>query len=600
MKQDTGCDCEGCDCKEDQETDSVNYGPMKKPSQLKWRSQLLTSRRGAADWVKRAPARGMMRAVGFTDGDFDKPLITLACPYTNITPCNAHIQKLGNIIFSEIENKQGKPIIFGTPVVTDGESMGMEGMKYSLVSRDLIADCIETMHEAYTADAMITLAGCDKTIPAALMSIARNNSIGITLYGGTILPGRYKNKDLNVVSIFEAVGKISGNKIDEKEFNEIESRSCPGCGSCGGMYTANTMASAIEALGMSLPGSAAHSAVDRKNEISKKKQSDCKNTVSALFNLLEKGIRARDIMTLPAFENAITVVLALGGSTNAVLHLLALAHEAYVKLTIDDFNRIGKKVPLLGNFSPFGKYMMQHLDLIGGVPMVMKMLLKEDLIHGDCLTVTGKTVAENLKDTPDWPKNQDVIYNIKKPLAPPEHHIVVIRGSLAPEGAVIKMSGKELRIHEGPARVFECEEDALNAILARKINKGDAIVIRYEGPKGGPGMREMLSPSSALMGIGLGKDVALITDGRFSGGTHGIMVGHISPEAQVGGPIAFVKEGDKISINLNTRTIDLKISKAEMEKRRNKWRQPKPRYMRGVLAKYAKLVSSASLGAITS
>lgn len=559
----------------------------------------MVGKKGCSDWLRRAPARAMMRAVGFKTADFEKPLIAVACPYTNITPCNSHIQKLGELTMNEIEKQNGKGVIFGTPVVTDGEAMGTEGMKYSLISRDLIADCIEMMTEAYVTDASFTLAGCDKTIPAALMPILRNNLIGITLYGGSILPGRSNGQDLNIVSVFEAVGKISAGKINEKEFDEIEEKACPGCGSCGGMYTANTMAAAIEAMGMSLPGSASHPAVDYKNKISKEKKQDIVNSTKALFNLIENNIHARDIVTKKSFENAITVVQALGGSTNAVLHLLALAHEANVDLKIDDFNRIAKKVPLIGNFSPFGKYMMTHLDQIGGVPMVMKMLLDTGLIHGDCLTVTGKTISENLKNSPKRPKNQEVIFSLEKPLAAPEQHILILRGSLAPEGSVMKLSGSGLKKFEGPAKVFECEEDALDAILDDKIKKGDVIVIRYEGPKGGPGMREMLSPSSALIGKGLGSVVALITDGRFSGGTHGIMIAHISPEAQMGGPIAIVKNNDIISINLNKKTIDLKIDKQELKKRFESLKVRKLKYNRGVLSKYAKLVSSASLGAIT-
>lgn len=584
--------CDGncnCDCA-DESADSS----------LKTRSAQLTSTPGSRDWNKRAHARAMLRAVNFTDEDFKKPIVTVACPYTNATPCNAHIQDLGNIIVKEVEKTGGKPFIFGTPVVTDGETMGMEGMKYSLVSRDLIADCIEMMHEAYMADGAITLSGCDKTIPASLMPLARNNSIGVALYGGTILPGKLDGKDLTIVSTFEAIGARGAGKITDEDLHRVECNSCPGNGACGGMYTANTMASALEAMGMSIPGSASHPAVDRQNNISAKKQQDCIDSVKALFILLEKNIHARDIMTKKAFENAITVVLALGGSTNAVLHLLALAHEADVKLTIDDFTRIGKKVPLLGNFKPFGQYVMEDLDNIGGVPMVMKMLLDAKLLHGDCITVTGKTIAENLRDAPTRPTNQDVIYSIKKPLAPAEHHILILRGNLAPEGAVLKLSGKEMDHHTGPSRVFECEEDALNAILQGKINKGDVMVIRYEGPKGGPGMREMLSPSAALMGAGLGKDVALITDGRFSGGTHGIMLGHIAPEAQVGGLIAIVKEQDIITIDLKKRTVTLAVADKEIKARLKKWQAPKLKYKRGVLAKYATLVSSASLGAVTS
>ena len=579
--------CEDCDC-QDEFTSATK------------RSNRLVGTKGADSWLKRAPARGMMRAVGFKDSDFAKPLVTVAAPFTNITPCNAHIRNLGDIISKEVEAAGGKSVLFGTPVVTDGESMGTEGMKYSLVSRELIADCIETMHEAYSADGLITLSGCDKTIPAALMAIARNNSLGITLYGGTIRPGRLKGKDLNIVSIFEAVGKYSAGKINQQEMDEVERLACPGCGACGGMYTANTMAASIEALGMSLPGSASHCAVDRENNISPKKIADCKNTVKAFFNLLEHGICSRAIMTKKAFANAITVVMALGGSTNAVLHLLALGREAKVELSLKDFAEISDRTPLLGNFSPFGQYMMEHLDEIGGVPMVMKVLYKKGLIHGDCLTVTGKTVAENLKNAPDFPENQLVIYPFTKPLAPPGNHIIIIYGNLAPDGAVMKLSGKELKFYRGPARVFDREEAALDAILTGKIKKGDCMVIRMEGPKGGPGMREMLSPSAALMGAGLGSEVALITDGRFSGGTHGIMVGHISPEAYEGGPIAQVEEEDMIKIDLKKKTIDLEITKDKLKKRKTGWQKPNPHYKRGTLAKYARLVSSASRGAVTS
>jgi len=567
---------------------------------LKHRSQMMTGLPGEKNWPKRAAARAMLRAVGFKDEDFVKPIVTVACPYTNATPCNDHIDKLGKIIVDEVEKAGGKPFIFGTPVVSDGESMGMEGMKYSLVSRELIADCIETMHESYTADGAITLAGCDKTIPGALMPLARNNAIGLTLYGGSILPGRYKERNLTIVSSFEAIGAHGAGKIDDAELHGVECHSCPGAGACGGMFTANTMASSIEALGMSLPGSSSNLAVDRNNNVSEDKRNDCVRSVEALFQLLKRGIRARDIMTKEAFENAITVVMALGGSTNAVLHFLAIAHEAGVPLELDDFARVAKRVPLLGNFSPFGKYVMEDLHNIGGVPMVMKHLLKHGLIHGDCMTVSGKTIAENVKNAPDRPEGQVVFADVEKPFAGPEKHIIVIRGSLAPEGAVIKLSGKGIMEHKGPARVFEREEDALDAVLDGKIKAGDVMVIRFEGPKGGPGMREMLSPSSALMGAGLGKDVALITDGRFSGGTHGIMVGHITPEAQVGGPIALVKEGDIIDINLHKKEIKVEISESEMQKRKAAWHAPELKYKRGVLWKYATLVSSASKGAVTS
>jgi dihydroxy-acid dehydratase len=561
---------------------------------------MLTGTPGGADWAKRAAARAMLRAVDFTDEDFAKPIITVACPYTNATPCNDHIRNLGDILSREIGNAGGKAFLFGTPVISDGETMGMEGMKYSLMSRDLIADCIETMHEGYAADGILTLSGCDKSIPGALMPILRNNAIGLTLYGGTILPGIYKGEDLTVVSAFEAVGAHGAGKMTDEELHQVECHSCPGAGSCGGMYTANTMASAIEALGMSVPGSASHAAVDRRNRISARKRKDCVDSVRALTGLLDRGIRARDIATKEAFENAITVMIALGGSTNGVLHLLALAHEAKVTLTLDDFQRIGQKVPLLGNFKPSGKYVMSDLDRIGGLPMVMKSLLGAGLLHGQCLTVTGKTVAENLADAPRVRRGQDIFFSPERPFAPPGRHITVIRGNLAPEGAVLKLSGKELDHHTGPARVFEREEDALDAILSGKIRKGDVIVIRYEGPMGGPGMREMLSPSAALMGAGLGKDVALITDGRFSGGTHGIMVGHIAPEAQAGGPIVVVREGDRITINPKDRSISLEAGDAEIAARLSRWKAPEPKYRRGVMGKYAKLVGSASHGAVTS
>ena len=542
----------------------------------------------------------MLRAVDFTDEDFEKPIITVACPYTNATPCNDHIRELGDILSREILDAGGKPFLFGTPVISDGETMGMEGMKYSLMSRDLIADCIETMHEGYAADGILTLSGCDKSIPGALMPILRNNAIGLTLYGGTILPGRHKGEDLTIVSTFEAVGAHGAGKMTDEELHQVECNSCPGAGSCGGMYTANTMASAIEAMGMSVPGSASHVAVDRENRISPTKRKDCVDSVVALTGLLERGIRARDIATKAAFENAIAVMMALGGSTNGVLHLLALAHEAKVPLALDDFHRIGQNVPLLGNFKPSGKYVMADLDRIGGLPMVMKTLLGAGLIHGECLTVTGKTVAENLAATPTVPGGQDIFFPPERPYSPPGRHITVIRGNLAPEGAVLKLSGKELDHHTGPARVFEREEDALDAILSGNIRKGDVIVIRHEGPKGGPGMREMLSPSAALMGAGLGKDVALITDGRFSGGTHGIMVGHIAPEAQAGGPIAIVQEGDRITINPKDRSISLEAGDAEIAARLSRWKAPEPKYRRGVMGKYAKLVGSASHGAVTS
>jgi dihydroxy-acid dehydratase len=542
----------------------------------------------------------MLRAVDFTDEDFAKPIVTVACPFTNATPCNDHVRKLGDIVFREILAAGGKPFLFGTPVISDGETMGMEGMKYSLMSRDLIADCIETMHEGYMADGIVTLSGCDKSIPGALMPILRNNGIGLTLYGGTILPGRYEGKDLTIVSAFEAVGAHAAGRMTDEELHQVECRSCPGAGSCGGMYTANTMASVIEAMGLSVPGSASHPAVDRRNRVSREKRKDCADSVASLFLLLRRGIRVRDIATREAFENGIAVMMALGGSTNGVLHLLALAHEARVPLELDDFQRIGRTVPLLGNFKPYGKFVMADLDRIGGIPMVMKALLDAGLLHGDCLTVTGQTVAENVSGAPAVPGGQDILFPPVRPYAPPGRHISILRGSLAPGGSVLKLSGKDLGRHAGPARVFDREEDALEAILSGNIRKGDVIVIRYEGPIGGPGMREMLSPSAALMGAGLGTDVALVTDGRFSGGTHGIMVGHVVPEAQAGGPIAVVQEGDRVTIDPGEGSISLDAGEAEISVRLSRWKAPEPKYPRGVLGKYARLVGSASTGAVTS
>ncbi len=567
---------------------------------MKRRSEEITGQKNSEKWVARTAARTMLRAVRFTDEDFDKPIIALAVPHTNGTPCNDHVRALGDIVQQAIEDAGGKVIVFGTPVVSDGISMGTEAMKYSLVSREVIADSIELMTEGYMVDAVITLSGCDKTIPAALMPIARNNLTGLTLYGGSILPGEYRGKALNIVSAFEAIGAHCAGKIDAEELHAIECRACPGAGSCAGMYTANTMASAIEALGMSLPGASSNLAVDEGNEISADKREDCRRVASAVIALLASGVKARDIMTRKAFENALTVAWALGGSTNAVLHLLALAHEAAVELTLADIEQVTAKVPLLGNFKPFGQYVMNDLHRIGGLPMVMKTLLDAGYLHGDCLTVTGRTLAENLAEAPPRPDNQDIFYSPDKPYAPARQHIRVLRGNLASDGCVMKISGKEMTRFAGPARVFEREEGALEAILAGRIKAGDVVVIRYEGPRGGPGMREMLSPSSALMGAGLGKSVALVTDGRFSGGTHGIMIGHVAPEAQVGGVIAVVQEGDVVEIDLERGELNLRLDQEEISRRLAQWQRPEPRYRRGVLAKYAMLVSSASKGAVTS
>lgn len=567
---------------------------------MKRRSSHITGKRGTGNWIERTAARSMLRAVRFTDEDFDKPLIALAVPYTNGTPCNDHIRVLGDLLQAEIETAGCKVIIFGTPVVSDGISMGTEAMKYSLVSREVIADSIELMTEGYQVDGIITLCGCDKTIPAALMPIARNNLIGLTLYGGSILPGEHKGEELNIVSAFEGIGAHAAGRIDEEQLRGIECHACPGAGSCGGMYTANTMAAAIEALGMSLPGSSSNMAVDRQNRISSEKRNDAKRSALTLAALLKQGLTARDIMTRKAFENALTVAWALGGSTNAVLHLLALAKEAKVPLSLTDISNITRKVPLLGNFKPFGRYLMNDLHNLGGVPMVMKLLLDGGFLHGDCLTVTRKSIAENLAAVPPFQTDQRVVYSPESPYAPAGKHIRILHGNLAEDGCVLKQSGKALETMRGPARIYEREEDALTAILGGRINPGDIVVIRYEGPKGGPGMREMLSPSAALMGAGLGDSVALITDGRFSGGTHGIMIGHIAPEAQVGGTIALVAEGDQILINLENETLQLLVTDAELASRRKNWRAPSSTYQSGVLAKYARLVSSAAEGAVTS
>ena len=459
---------------------------------MKRRSSQITGNQGDANWVERTASRTMLRAVRFTDEDFTKPLIAVAVPYTNGTPCNDHIRDLGDLLQQEIEAAGGKAIIFGTPVVSDGISMGTEAMKYSLVSREVIADAIELMTEGYQVDGIITLSGCDKTIPAALMPIARHDLIGLTLYGGSILPGQHGNQELNIVSAFEGIGAHSAGKIDDRELHVIECRACPGAGSCGGMYTANTMASAIEAMGMSLPGTSSNMAVDRSNRISGDKSRDAAESARALIALLKQGVSARQIMTRKAFENALTVAWALGGSTNAVLHLLALAREADVDLTLKDIAEITARVPLFGNFKPFGRYLMNDLHRLGGVPMVMKVLLDAGFLHGDCMTVSGRTIAENLQNAPDFVENQDVIFPVDAPYAPAGRHIRILYGNLAEEGCVLKQSGKDLKTLGGPARVFDREEEALQAILGGHINSGDIVVIRYEGPKGGPGMREML------------------------------------------------------------------------------------------------------------
>jgi len=544
------------------------------------------------DGMERAPSRAMLHAVGFNNEDFKKPQIGIASTWSMVTPCNMHINTLADAAALGVNNADGKAVIFNTITISDGISMGTEGMKYSLVSREVIADSIETVVGCQGFDGVVAIGGCDKNMPGCMMALARLNRPAVFVYGGTIMPGCHKDKKLDVVAVFEAVGARANNQIDDAELAEIEAKAIPGAGSCGGMYTANTMASAIEALGMSLPNSSAQAA------ISNDKRLDCERAGAAVLELLKKDIKPRDIMTKAAFENAITVVIALGGSTNAVLHILAMANATGVDITLDDFTRIGKHVPMLADLKPSGRYLMTELIEIGGIQPLMKTLLAKGLLHGDCLTVTGRTLAENLADVKPYPEDQDVIHSLDKPIKK-DSHLVVLYGNLASGGSVAKITGKEGLVFTGTAKVFEAEEQALQSILNGDIVKGDVIVIRYEGPKGGPGMREMLSPTSAVMGKGLGKEVALITDGRFSGGTHGFVVGHITPEAYVGGALAIVENGDTITIDAENNELKLHVNEHEIARRLEKWQQPAPRYTRGVLAKYAKLVSSASLGAVT-
>ena len=544
------------------------------------------------DGPERAASRAMLYAVGFKKPDFKKSQVGIASTWGMVTPCNMHIDQLAVHVTQGVNTNGGKGVVFNTITISDGISMGTEGMKYSLVSREVIADSIETVAGCEGFDGVVAIGGCDKNMPGCLIGLARLNRPSVFVYGGTILPGNYQGKDVDIVSVFEAVGEHANNKINDRQLGELEACAIPGPGSCGGMYTANTMASAIEALGMSLPNSSAQAAV------SDEKRTDCERAGKAVMNLLKEGIRPSDILTKKAFENAITVVTALGGSTNAVLHLLAIAHAANVKLSIDDFTRIGKKVPVLADLKPSGKYVMAELVKIGGTVPLMRRLLEKGLLHGDCLTVTGRTLAQNLAKAPDYPKGQDIIRDFDNPIKK-DGHLVVLYGNLAENGAVAKISGKEGLSFTGKAKVFDGEEKALKAILSDKIKKGDVIVIRGEGPKGGPGMREMLSPTSAIMGKGLGKEVALITDGRFSGGSHGFVVGHVSPEAYDGGLIGIVKNGDSITIDAKKRQVTLEVTAKEIKARRAKWKQPKPNYKRGALAKYAQTVSPAHLGAVT-
>jgi dihydroxy-acid dehydratase len=544
------------------------------------------------DGPERAFSRGMLYAVGFKKEDFTKSIIGIASTWSMVTPCNVHIDGLARAAAQSVDTAGGKSVIFNTITISDGISMGTEGMKYSLVSREIIADSIEAVTGCEGFDGVVAIGGCDKNMPGCLIALARLNRPSIFIYGGTILPGCLNGKYVDLVSIFEAIGAHSNRKISDAELEQVESCAIPGPGSCGGMYTANTMASAIEALGMSLPNSSAQAAV------SPEKLADCAAAGTAVLDLVKRGIRPSDIMTKEAFENAMTVAIALGGSTNAVLHLLAMAHATNVPLKLDDWTRIGKRVPVLADLKPSGKHLMWELVQIGGIMPLMKTLLEEGLLHGDCLTVSGKTLAQNLGGVKDYPKGQTIVRPLTDPIKP-DSHLVVLYGSLAPEGAVAKISGKEGLRFEGKARVFESEETGLRAILDGNVQKGDVVVIRYEGPRGGPGMREMLAPTSAIMGKGLGKDVALITDGRFSGGSHGFVIGHITPEAFAGGPIAVVKDGDPIVIDGDERKIELAIPQTELAARLAAWKQPPARYNRGALAKYARQVSSASLGAVT-
>jgi dihydroxy-acid dehydratase len=541
------------------------------------------------DGVEHAPSRAMLRAVGFGDEDFKRPQVGIASTWSMVTPCNMHINTLAEEVNRGVDAAQGKGVIYGTITVSDGISMGTEGMKYSLVSREVIADSIEAVSGCMGHDAVIAIGGCDKNMPGCIMGMARLNRPSLFIYGGTIQPGK---NHTDIISVFEAVGGHANGRVSDIELKQIEETAIPGPGSCGGMYTANTMASAIEALGMSLPNSSAQDAV------SAEKVDDCRRAGEAIMELLRRDIKPSDIMTRAAFENAIKVVIALGGSTNAVLHLLAIAHTVGVPLALDDFTRLGKDTPLLADLRPSGRFLMSELIKIGGIQPLMKRMLDRGMLDGSCLTVTGRTLAENLKDVQPYPAGQEIIQAFDKPIKK-DSHLVILRGNLAPQGAVAKLTGKEGLAFTGTARVFNSEEETLRGILDGTVVKGDVLVIRYEGPKGAPGMREMLSPTSAIMGKGLGKDVALITDGRFSGGSHGFVVGHITPEAIEGGPIAIVQNGDTITIDAQTHEVKLHLSDAEIAARLAAWKKPAPRYTRGLLAKYAKTVASASEGAVT-
>lgn len=560
---------------------------MKTPRRLNWNSFHIT------EGDEKAPNRAMLRAVGFTDDDFGKPIVGVAHAQSNITPCNNGLGELAGAITGAIQAAGGMPQVYGTITVSDGISMGTEGMKCSLVSREVIADSVEAVSRAQSHDGVIVVGGCDKNMPGAMIGIARLNIPAIFVYGGTIKPGHHNGQDLTIVSVFEAVGAYGAGKMSREDFEAIERKACPGNGSCGGMYTANTMSSAFEAMGMSLPYSSTMSAEDAE------KADSAAESGRTLIRLIEQDLRPRDILTKEAFENAITVIMAVGGSTNAVLHLMAIAHAMQVELTLEDFERIRERTPVFCDLKPSGQYVATDLHAVGGIPRVMKMLLRAGLLHGDCLTVTGRTVAENLADVPDEPDaGQDVIRPFDQPIYA-DGHLAILKGNLAPSGSVAKISGlKSIKI-TGPARVFDSEEACMAAIMEDRIQPGDVLVIRYEGPKGGPGMREMLSPTSAIIGKGLGDSVGLITDGRFSGGTFGLVVGHVAPEAYVGGPIALVQEGDTIELDAEKLELNLHVDDAELQRRRSEWVQPAPNYTRGVLAKYARLVGGAERGAVT-
>ena len=543
--------------------------------------------------VPRSPNRSMLRAIGYKDEDFDKPIVGIANGHSTMNPCNAGIQPLADAADAAARKAGAMPQMFGTITVTDGISMGTEGMKYSLVSREVIADAIETAAQSQFMDGVLAIGGCDKNLPGAMIGMLRMNVPAICVYGGTIKPGRYKGQDLQIVSVFESVGAFNAGKMSKEDFECIERKALPGVGACGGMYTANTMSSSVEAVGMSLPYSSTMAAEDDE------KRESAAKSMQALVDAVRRDLKPRDIVTRESIENAVAVIMATGGSTNGVLHWLAIAHAAGVRWTLDDFERVRRKVPVLCDLKPSGRYVAVDLHRAGGIPQVMKMLLEHGLINGDCMTITGKTVAENLRDVPAEPrKDQDVIRPWSNPMYP-HGHLAILRGNLAPDGCVAKITGLKNPAITGPARVFESEIECMDAIMADRIKAGDVLVIRYEGPKGGPGMREMLAPTGALIGKGLGESVGLITDGRFSGGTWGMVVGHVTPEAFEGGTIGLVKEGDSITIDANKLLIQLDVAEAEIAKRRAAWRQPAPKYTTGVLAKYAKLVGTASLGAVT-